>query len=136
MKAHNLEKEEQIIHRKGTVINATVENSVINPGQVYSQDLMIEIPSNVPGTIRHGQHIGRHYELNLDIELSIQGTLTLTAPILLLEWSPQLKGIVPDVVPISIRKIEEEVYDLGDEENKPLLQFFLLKWVLRLVLFL
>jgi hypothetical protein len=108
MKAHNKENEEQTIYRKEVMIKATVENSNIPPGQSYNQDLMLEIPTHIPGTIRHGSYIGRHYEINLDVELFLAGSLTLTVPVLLLEWSSQLKGIVPDLVPVSIRKLDEE----------------------------
>jgi len=115
LKASNEDNEEQTVHRKETIINAIVENTNISGGQVYSQDLMIEIPTNVPGTIRHGNSIGRHYELNLDVELSISGSMSISVPILLLEWSPLLKGIVPDVVQVKVRP--DEIKESSEEEE-------------------
>jgi len=108
LKGRNIQQEEKIIDRKETSVNALVENSAINGGQNYSQDLVLEIPSHVPGTISHSQFISRKYELNLDVDLAITGSMTLSVPIILLEWSPQLKGVVPDVVPIKVRPQSED----------------------------
>jgi len=98
-KSHNENKEEKTIDRRTILINALIENSALPPGGNFDKDLILEIPPFISGTIQHGQFISRRYELNLDIELSISGSMTLTNPITLLEWSPQLKGLVPDVVP-------------------------------------
>jgi hypothetical protein len=120
LKGRNIQQEEKIIDRKETSVNALVENSAITGGQTYSQDLVLEIPSHVPGTISHSQFLSRRYELNLDIGLSITGSMTLSVPLTLLEWSPQLKGVVPDVVPIKVRPHTEEKKDNEKKENNDL----------------
>jgi len=107
-KSHNQKKEEQTVDRRTILINALVENSGLPPGATFDKDLILEIPPFISGTILHGQYISRRYELNLDVELSISGSMTLTHPITLLEWSPQLKGLVPDVVPVTMKNQNEE----------------------------
>jgi len=117
--AHNEKNEEQTIDRRSTLINALVENSKLPPGGTYDQDLILEIPPFIPGSIRLGNFITRHYELNLDVELSMVGSMTLTHPLIILEWSPQLKGIVPDVVPVSIRtNVVNKDEEIKGEDNK------------------
>jgi len=119
MKAHNEKKLEQSIERKHVLINALIENSGVNSGASFDQDLILEIPQFIPGSIRKGLFLTRQYNLNLDVELSISGSMTLTLPLILLEWSPQLKGKVPDVVPISIReKKEVKQEEIIQEEKK------------------
>jgi hypothetical protein len=112
LKARNTQQEEKTLDRRETAVNALVENSSINGGSTYSQDLVLEIPPHVPGTVSHSENITRKYELNLDVDLAITGSMTLTVPLTLLEWSPQLKGVVPDVVPIKIKP------DTKEEEKK------------------
>jgi len=108
MKALNEKKEEHSIERRNVLINAQVQNSAITAGASYDQDLMLEIPPFITGTISHGHYVSRQYQLSLEIELSISGSMTLSVPVTLLEWSPQLKGIVPDKVPISMKRTTEE----------------------------
>jgi len=117
-KSHNQKKEEQTVDRRTILINALVENSNVPSGETFDKDLILEIPPFISGNIQHGQFISRRYELNLDIELSISGSMALTHPITLLEWSPQLKGLVPEVVPITIRKDNTEVKDEVKDEVK------------------
>jgi len=101
MKAHNNKGEEQSIDRRHVLINALIENSGVKSGIAFQQDILLEIPNFIPGSIKRGNFIDRSYSLNLDVELSFQGSMSLSVPLTLLEWTPQLKGIIPDELPTS-----------------------------------
>jgi len=102
-----LDKTPQQIERREAVLNAVVDNSFVNPQSVYERDINVPIPSNIPGTIRYGEHIHREYELVIIAEMTPLGSISLKAPILLLEWSPLLKGEIGEVVSVNIQSSQK-----------------------------
>jgi len=95
---------EQLFHRKETVLHARVEDSVVRTKGTFDRDLMFPVPASITGTLHCAKHISRQYELVVDVEMQLNGKVTVTLPVLLLQWTPLIKNDVPDVVPIKISK--------------------------------
>jgi len=110
---------EQIFHRKETVLNATVQNSIVRTNETFEQDLMLNVPTIITGTLKFAKHISREYYLVVDVEMSINGKVTVTLPVLLLQWTPLIKDDVPDVVPVKISKRIRSGATITDE-NTPI----------------
>jgi len=86
------------VHRRETVLNAIIEESAVLPQGKFERDISIPIPNTVPGSIRNSEHIRRDYEISVDVEIPLVTTISIKNPILLLEWSPLLKGEIPEFV--------------------------------------
>jgi len=95
---------EQLFHRKDTVLHARVDESVVRTKETFERDLMFPIPGTITGTLHCAKHISRQYELVVDVEMQLNGKVTVTLPVLLLQWTPLIKDDVPEVVPIKISK--------------------------------
>jgi len=111
----------QNLKRRVPSLNATLEQAVVNPKNTLDRDVVIPIPSNIPGSIRFGEHVHRSYELQIDVEMFPILTLTIMAPITILEWSSLLKDVMPEVVNINMgrTKPEEEENPLGGSNDDP-----------------
>jgi len=96
--AMNANDEPQELTRKDAVLHAVFENSEINGVGVYDKIVSFQIPHHIPGTLRHGQYIRRTYELAVNVDMPLVTTIAVTSPMIILEWSPVLKGEVPEEV--------------------------------------
>jgi hypothetical protein len=96
-----LDGEPQELIRREPVLNAIVENSALGPQGVFDREISIPIPPMIPGSLR-AEFISRKYEISVDVDMPLVSTITVKNPITLLEYSPVLKGIIPEVVNINI----------------------------------
>jgi len=110
----------QSMKRRVPSLNAILEQGVVNSKGTLDRDVVLPIPSNLPGSIRCGEHIHRSYELQIDVEMVPILTLTIKAPITILEWSPLLKEMMPEVVNINIGRKNPVVEQVEVEEENPL----------------
>jgi len=106
--------QDETVHRRETIIDTELQDSKIESGKTFNQVMSFQIPTSVPGTIRLGNFIQRHYELNFVVDIAIAGDIEIKTPILILEWSPQLKDIVPEVVPINLDVKKDDGNDEGE----------------------
>lgn len=76
-----------------TVFAVDVPNSFVGGGMDWNRDLAVQVPPHAGGSLRKGKFVQRHYELTVEISVSMGSNLILKAPVLLLEWSPILAGL-------------------------------------------
>jgi len=105
-----------------------LEQSQVGSKSTFDRDVVLPIPHNIPGSIRFGEHVHRSYELQIDVEMVPVVTLSIKVPITILEWSPLLKDLMPEVVNINIGQaknpdgtqnplVEENPFDEGSKES-------------------
>jgi len=118
----------QHMKRRVPSLNAFLEQSQVGSKSTFDRDVVLPIPHNIPGSIRFGEHVHRFYELQIDVEMVPVVTLSIKVPITILEWSPLLKDLMPEVVNINIGQaknpdgtqnplVEENPFDEGSKES-------------------
>jgi len=98
----------QELLRREPVLRAVFEQSEINGAGVFDKVVSFQIPPTIPGTIRHSQFIRRTYEISIDVDMPLVTVISTKSPLILLDWSPVLKGEVPEEVKINLQSNNPE----------------------------
>jgi hypothetical protein len=64
-----------------------------------NRDIAVDVPPMTPASLRRGKFIQRHFELTVEVCVTMGSNLLLKAPVLILEWSPLLAGLFPNTQP-------------------------------------
>jgi hypothetical protein len=116
VKFNVIKGEPQELLRKEPVLNAIIENSEVGPYGKFDREICIPIPPQLPGTLRNAEFISRKYEISVDVEMPLVTTISVKNPITLLEYSPLLKGVIPEVVNINIHPNDDNGNG-GDDDS-------------------
>jgi hypothetical protein len=107
----------QELLRREPILNAIIEDSTVGAYGKFDREISIPIPPIVPGTLRNANHISRKYEISVDVDMPLVTTISIKNPVTLLEYSPVLKGEIPEVVNINIHPSNDNDGGGGDGDS-------------------
>jgi len=109
--------QQQELLRREPILNAIIEDSGVSAYGKFDREISIPIPPVVPGTLRNANHISRKYEISVDVDMPLVTTISIKNPVTLLEYSPVLKGEIPEVVNINIHPNNDNDGGGGDGDS-------------------